>query len=693
LDRSALLAVAAAGLFLFVILALTSLGLLGSWRQSYRATGEQLDSKVALMGQSTARTLQAVETTLAILDDEVVAAHAKGPEAMRDALSAATRRILRFTPHVRQILLTDSKGGLLFDTANTGGPLPPLDALGLTRAARINATAAGLVIGRPVPGRYLGKPPSAPPPPGLWVIPAARPLSDGTGRLLIATLSPGAILEGFVEALTLESSGTAGEFAGLYGAEGDLLAGLPRDRINEPWTLPPNQFMADLAKITAYGHRIMEVPFHGDRGWVSWWRDSRYPIVVFVGRTDGRITADWSETESIVILGAGIFVAIMAIATLIFVPLMSQRLRLRARIRVLEQAVEKGPAAVLITDPEARIEYVNDSFTRLTGYSPRDALGQTPNILRSGHTDPEVFSDMWRTIRDGRSWRGEILNRTRDGHECWVDMAIAGVKDDLGETIHYIGIQVDISDRKHVEERLQDLVKRLDQSNRDLEQFAYVASHDLQEPLRMVTSYLSLLRRRLAPVMTDEAVTFMDFAENGARRMRQMIEDLLQYSRAGTRVGEPEPVDLKDALEDATAHLAVAIRDAGAKVSVATGLPMVMGNRPQLSRLLMNLIGNAIKYRDKDRAPRIDLFARSEGPTCHLTIVDNGQGIAKEEQERVLQPFQRGASARDTEGTGIGLAICKKIAEKYGGSLTLESELGKGTRFTLSLPLAPKTPD
>jgi signal transduction histidine kinase len=267
-------------------------------------------------------------------------------------------------------------------------------------------------------------------------------------------------------------------------------------------------------------------------------------------------------------------------------------------------------------------------------------------------------------------------------------MAISGVRDDLGKVIHYVALQVDISDRKQAEVQTKELLERLDQSNRDLEQFAYVASHDLQEPLRMVTSYLSLLRRRMKPVLTDDAATFLDFAEDGAIRMRQLIEDLLQYSRAGMGGREPEPISLDEALEEAKAHLAVAIRDAGAEITVQGPLPMVMGNRLPLARLLMNLIGNAIKYQDPDRPPQIDVSARVEGTNCVVVITDNGLGIAEEDQDRVLQPFQRGASAGRTQGTGIGLAICKKIAEKYGGSMSLQSDLGKGSRFTVTLPLA-----
>ncbi|WP_413206938.1 ATP-binding protein [Rhodospirillum sp. A1_3_36] len=688
LDRPTTVTLLGAGIFLSAVVVLTGVGLLGSWRQNDRATGERLDSKVALMGQSTARTFQAVEATLAILDDEVVAASAAGPAAMQRALNEATDRVLRFTPHVRQILLTDKKGVLLFDSAKTGGSLPSLKDLGLERARLADTNVVGLVIGRAIPGRFLGPDIKTPTLPGLWVIPAARPLSDGSDRLLIAALSPGAILEGFMEALTVGGRDLDGDFAGLYGVEGDLLAALPLDRTNRPWNVPLSPSLAGLANTAAFGRQIMDVPFQNDQGWVSWWRDNRYPLVVYVGRTNGRILSDWRRSESVVLFGAVVFLAILTIATLIFVPMVIQRLRMQARIRVLEQAMDKGPAAVIVTDTQGRIEYVNESFTRLSGYASQEVLGQHTSMLRGDRTDPDVVADLWRTIKGGGCWRGELINRTRDGREWWVDMAISGVQDDLGAIIHYVAVQVDISDRKEAEVQTKNLLERLDQSNRDLEQFAYVASHDLQEPLRMVTSYLSLLRRRMKPVLTDDATTFLDFAEDGAKRMRQLIEDLLQYSRAGRGGLEPEPVNLEEVLEEAKAHLVVAIRDAGAEITVHGSLPMVMGNRLPLARLLMNVIGNAIKYQDPDRPPQIDVSARVEGADCILVVADNGLGIAEEEQERVFQPFQRGASAGRTVGTGIGLAICKKIAEKYGGSLSLDSELNKGSRFTVTLPLA-----
>jgi PAS domain S-box-containing protein len=240
------------------------------------------------------------------------------------------------------------------------------------------------------------------------------------------------------------------------------------------------------------------------------------------------------------------------------------------------------------------------------------------------------------------------------------------------------------TERKHAEEALKEKTEELARSNRDLEQFAYVASHDLQEPLRMVTSYVQLLAKRYKGKLDSDADEFIGFAEDGAIRMCKLINDLLTYSLVGTRGKELEPTDCKTVLDQSLNNLKVAIEENGAVVT-HDPLPTVMADRPQLGQLFQNLIGNAIKFRSNE-PPRVHVSASRNGNGWIFSVRDNGIGITAEYSKSIFIIFQRLHSRQEYAGTGIGLAICKKIVERHGGHIWVESEVGKGATFYFTLP-------
>ncbi|MBZ0270985.1 PAS domain S-box protein [bacterium] len=244
----------------------------------------------------------------------------------------------------------------------------------------------------------------------------------------------------------------------------------------------------------------------------------------------------------------------------------------------------------------------------------------------------------------------------------------------------------DISWRKDLEVELAAKAEELERSNADLAQFAYVASHDLQEPLRMVASYLQLLARRYKGKLDDTADDFINYAVDGAVRMQRLINDLLAYSRVGQRPLEAERVDLNDALARALTHLAPAIDEAGATVEYGD-LPQVMGDPTQIMQLFQNLIGNSLKFRD-DKPSVIRVGVREKGPRCVVEVRDNGIGISPDYFDRIFVIFQRLHPTTEYPGTGIGLAICKRIVERHGGMIGVESEPGQGATFYFSLPAA-----
>jgi len=240
------------------------------------------------------------------------------------------------------------------------------------------------------------------------------------------------------------------------------------------------------------------------------------------------------------------------------------------------------------------------------------------------------------------------------------------------------------TERKHAEEALEEKTEELARSNKDLEQFAYVASHDLQEPLRMVTSYVQLLAKRYKGKLDSDADEFIGFAEDGATRMWKLINDLLTYSRVGTREKELKPTDCETALNQSLNNLKVAIEENGAVVT-HDPLPTVMVDNPQWVQLFQNLIGNAIKFRGNE-PPRVHISASRNGNGWTFSVRDNGIGIAPEYSERIFIIFQRLHGRQEYAGTGIGLAICKKIVERHGGRIWVESEVGKGATFYFSFP-------
>ncbi|WP_173980250.1 PAS domain S-box protein [Magnetospirillum sp. UT-4] len=366
---------------------------------------------------------------------------------------------------------------------------------------------------------------------------------------------------------------------------------------------------------------------------------------------------------------------------------------MNVRLRLLSQVVEQSPVSVVVTTPDGTIEYVNQRFTEVTGFAKDEVIGQNPRIIASGETPVEVYQDLWDTVNTGRPWRGELKNRKRDGEFYWETAYIAPIVDEFGHVVHLVGIKEDITFRKKAADELVEANSRLARqaeelarSNAELEQFSYVASHDLRQPLRMVSSYVSLLERRIEALLDEEGRQFIHFARDGAQRMDRLITDLLAYSRIGRSDAAPEPVPLGEVAEEALHDLQAAVADSQGEVTVPEGLPVVSGVRSELARLFLNLIGNALKYRAPGTSPVVAVSWRDAGPAWEIAIRDNGIGIAPDQRERAFGIFQRLHGHERYEGTGIGLAVCRKIVENHGGRIWLEGNDGPGCTVRFCLP-------
>jgi PAS domain S-box-containing protein len=249
----------------------------------------------------------------------------------------------------------------------------------------------------------------------------------------------------------------------------------------------------------------------------------------------------------------------------------------------------------------------------------------------------------------------------------------------------------DITAQTLAEAKVQTYLAELERSNAELEQFAYVASHDLREPLRMISSYLSLLERRYGPNLDQDGLEFLGFARDGAQRMDRLVLDLLEFSRIDRKGAPMVDMEVEPALQQALRHLAPAIAEGNVAVEILAGgdSPRVMGDPDQIVRLFQNLIGNAVKYRAAGRPARVSVSWRRDGKAWLFQVTDNGIGIEAQYFERIFRIFQRLHTADQYEGTGIGLAICKKIVERHSGRIAVDSVPGEGTTISFTLPTIP----
>ena len=346
--------------------------------------------------------------------------------------------------------------------------------------------------------------------------------------------------------------------------------------------------------------------------------------------------------------------------------------------------VESVPHGVVMVDGSGEIVFVNRQTERLFGYAREALLGQpieriVPTRFRERHPEfrATYFADpQARAMGAGR----DLFGRRKDGTEIPVEIGLNPIETDEG--LFVLASVVDISARKRAEEELR-------RSNEELERFAYVASHDLQEPLRTVTSYVQLLARRYRDKLDADAGEFIEFAVQGAMRMQRLIEDLLAFSRVGTRAAALVPTDANAALDAALENLKAAAGEAGATLTRGP-LPRVLADPVQLGQLFTNLVGNAVKFRGTE-PPRVQIGAERDGTQWVFRVRDNGIGIDPQYFERIFVIFQRLHGRNEYPGTGIGLAVCRKIVERHGGRIWVESEEGGGATFSFTLSAAPET--
>ena len=402
----------------------------------------------------------------------------------------------------------------------------------------------------------------------------------------------------------------------------------------------------------------------------------------------------------------------------------TERKRTEEIIQQQADLIELSFDAIIVGKFDGGIESWNQGAEKLYGYSKSEAVGHSIHDLLST-TFPIPWSRIEIELKNGGIWEGELQHYTKFGQKVIVSSRIQVVKRDDGTEV-LLETNRDITERKGMEvhnknlleeERqlseeliatneelqstteelrtsneeliysqnsLRDIINKLKISNKELEQFAYVASHDLQEPLRMVSSFTQLLERRYKNQLDEDADDYIGFVVEGAQRMKNLIDDLLAFSRLNTEIREFEIILMEVVLDDVLTNLKASIMENNAQITHDT-LPTINGDSLQINQLLQNLIANAIKFHGEN-PPQIHISAQEFEKECLFHVSDNGIGIDPKHQEQIFNIFKRLHTRIEYDGTGIGLSICKRIVERHGGRIWVESEPGKGSTFYFTIP-------
>lgn len=434
---------------------------------------------------------------------------------------------------------------------------------------------------------------------------------------------------------------------------------------------------------------LMPEPYHGEHdGYIAnYLRTGQAKIIGIgrevVGRRKNGSTFPMDLAISVFRLGAGRhFTGIVRDIT--------ERKRAELELREAEERmrsiVDHVVDGIISIDEHGTVESYNPASERIFGYLASEVVGKNVKLLmpepfhgeHDGYLANYLRSGDAKVIGIGR----EVVGRRKDGSTFPMDLAVSEFH--LGERRYFTGIVRDISERKRAESELRLSAQELARSNLDLEQYAYVASHDLQEPLRAVAGCVQILEKRYSGQLDQRANELIAHTVDGVRRMQTLIDDLLSYSRVGTRGKAFEPSDCNAILAQALANLEVSIAEVQAVVT-HDELPIVVADAAQFTQLFQNLVSNALKFRSQ-QPPNIHISVRRSEGHWLFSVRDNGIGIKPEYFERIFVIFQRLHVRSEYPGTGIGLSICKKIVERHGGRIFVESEPGNGTTFSFTLP-------
>ena len=389
-----------------------------------------------------------------------------------------------------------------------------------------------------------------------------------------------------------------------------------------------------------------------------------------------------------VILTIGLLTSGFAVTMLVlFLRLRQSDDVLKERKAKLRAAIQDAADGIILINSKAEIEEFNTACEVLFGYSAAEVIGENVKMFLpdSNHGEQGDYFAQYQQENDkGIFGNGrEVRGRRKDGTFFDIDLRVSEVH--APNRLLYMGMFRDITERKRAEKVQRQLMEKLTESNTELERFAYVASHDLREPLRLIATFSSILAKEYADALDDDAKEYITFIHKSAKHMYAMVGDLLEYARIGNEEMRYSNVSMSEQMQRVRENLASFIEEHHATLT-QDALPDVMGNGVQFMRVLQNLVGNAIKFHAKDIVPKVHVSASDQGDAWRFTVQDNGIGMAEEYTQQIFEPFRQLHGRNEYNGSGIGLAICKRIVEKHGGNIGVESVLGSGSVFYFTIP-------
>ena len=367
----------------------------------------------------------------------------------------------------------------------------------------------------------------------------------------------------------------------------------------------------------------------------------------------------------------------------------TDRKRIETALRESEQrhriVMEACPDPIVVYDMEGRCTYTNPAFTTVFGWTPEERLGRKLDYVPEENW-PETQM-MIEKVKAGESFSDvESRRHTKDGETIDVSVSAGIYLNRDGIAVGSVHILRNVTQRKLAEERLEETMAELHRSNTELQQFAYVASHDLQEPLRKVQAFGNRLKVKYAGALDERGLDYVDRMQNAAKRMQSLINNLLTLSRITTKAQPFVQVNLADVVRGVMADLELHVERAGGRVE-AGDMPSIDADPTQMRQLLQNLINNALKFHEPENKPVVKIHSQLMNETCKITVEDNGIGFDEKYLDRIFAVFQRLHGRGQYDGTGVGLTICQKIAERHGGSITAKSTPGQGATFIVTLPV------
>lgn len=352
-------------------------------------------------------------------------------------------------------------------------------------------------------------------------------------------------------------------------------------------------------------------------------------------------------------------------------------------LRKLSLVASKTDSAVIISDKNFKITWVNDGFTELTGYTLSDVKEKSmAKLLHGEFTDQSTVEIMNSRLIRKQTFSGELEQYNKQGNSFWGQLSVSPILDKNGDIIEFVTLQNNITERKIAENKIRNYLKDLESTNKELDEFAYVVSHDLKAPLHAISNLTEWIEEDMKGKFSEETNSNFNIIKSRVSRMEDLINGLLEFARANHKKGEKASVDLNDFINEVIEFCAIPVN---CSIAIPNRLPVLFGDKIKFQQVFSNLIGNAIKYNDKNEI-NIILSAEEKEHDWLISVKDNGPGIDARFHEKVFVIFQT-LNPRDTiESTGVGLAIVKKIIEEEGGAIWVESEVGKGSDFRFTWP-------